>query len=147
MESLSVYRRFLLPDITFDGELRFQPSKGHFHLKFYAPSYCIIKMEKRWIPKKYFFKDGVQIFFFWNRRDRKKIFFQDGVKKFSKMESKKIFFFFDFNSFFELKTYLCLVTLLYALRYFLFSYNRRYSYLFEYRVHKFLSLYKEHSSI
>ena len=49
--------------ITFDADLGFQPSTGHFHLKFYTPSYYRIKNEKRWIFSKLFFQDGDQIFF------------------------------------------------------------------------------------
>ena len=84
----------LLTFITFDGGFRFQPSKGHFPLKFYAPSYCIIKNRKKDGFQKFLFEDGVQNFFFWNRRDRKKIFFQDGVKIFFQRWSPKKFFFF-----------------------------------------------------
>ena len=87
MENIETkWSHFLVTDITFDGELRFQPSKGHFYLKFNAPSYPIIKFRK---------KDGFQkIFFeFSIRRDmteNTKFFFQRWSPNFffSKMESK-----------------------------------------------------------
>ena len=86
MESLAVLRSFLLTFITFDGELRFQPSKGHFHLKFYAPSYLTIKIRK---------KDGVQNFFSGIDEIGTKFFFKMESKIFQRW-SPEIFFFFRF---------------------------------------------------
>jgi hypothetical protein len=97
----------LLTVITFDTDLGFQPSKGHFDLKFYAPSYHRIKNEKKMESK--IFKDGDQNFFLksqideiWRKffsRWRPKFFFKDGVQNF-------FFLLFDFQFIFELKIYL-----------------------------------------
>ena len=54
-----IYGKLLLSVITFDGELGFQPSKGHFHLKFYAPSYHRIKNEKKMESKNFFLKSQI----------------------------------------------------------------------------------------